>query len=181
MFDVGFWELALVGVVALIILGPERMPQVARTAGVWFGRARRYMADIKADVKREMDGAEMQSLREMKNELLDTRDSLTEAGQKLKQSVTQSESPHMMAALTQSSTGKDVKVTSAKRTTVKKKQKTKKRAVKKYRKKVLSKKIATRKKTTRKLAKGPAKTASKKKRNKKKTKNKSVATRRARS
>ncbi len=54
MFDIGFWELAVIGVVALIILGPERLPGAARTAGLWIGKARRMFADVKADIDKEL-------------------------------------------------------------------------------------------------------------------------------
>lgn len=54
MFDVGFWELAIIGIVALLILGPERLPQAARTAGLWIGKARRMLGELKADFDREI-------------------------------------------------------------------------------------------------------------------------------
>ena len=54
MFDVGFWELALLGAIALLIIGPERMPAAARTAGLWVGRARRILREAKSDLDREL-------------------------------------------------------------------------------------------------------------------------------
>ena len=54
MFDIGFWELAIIGVVALLVIGPERLPRVARTAGLWLGRARRFVSTVKADIDREI-------------------------------------------------------------------------------------------------------------------------------
>ena len=54
MFDVGFWELALISVVALLIIGPERLPQAVRTAGLWIGKGRRMLLDVKADIDREI-------------------------------------------------------------------------------------------------------------------------------
>jgi sec-independent protein translocase protein TatB len=54
MFGIGFPELMLIGVVALLVIGPERLPKVARTAGAWIGRLNRYTAQIKADIDREM-------------------------------------------------------------------------------------------------------------------------------
>ena len=64
MFDFSFSELALIGVVALVVLGPERLPKVARTAGEWAGKAQRYVAQVKADVTREMEVAELKKLQE---------------------------------------------------------------------------------------------------------------------
>lgn len=55
MFDVGFWELTLVAVIALIVLGPERLPVVARTAGRWIGRARVYARGLTSELEREVD------------------------------------------------------------------------------------------------------------------------------
>ena len=64
MFDVGFWELTIIGVVALIIVGPERLPGLARTAGLWIGKGRRMIADAKRDIDREIKASEMSELKE---------------------------------------------------------------------------------------------------------------------
>lgn len=62
MFDIGFWELALIGVVALLVIGPERLPAVARAAGVWMGRVRRFVSSVKADVDRELKADELKRI-----------------------------------------------------------------------------------------------------------------------
>ena len=68
MFDISFWELALIGVVALIVVGPERMPGLVRTAGLWLGKARRILTEVKAEVDRELRLDELkQSLRQQGN------------------------------------------------------------------------------------------------------------------
>ena len=54
MFDIGFWELCLIAVVALLILGPERLPTAARTAGLWIGKARRMIGNVKSEIDREL-------------------------------------------------------------------------------------------------------------------------------
>jgi len=54
MFDIGFWELCLITVVALLVFGPEKLPEMARSAGLWVGRARRFMSTVKQDVSREL-------------------------------------------------------------------------------------------------------------------------------
>jgi sec-independent protein translocase protein TatB len=64
MFDVGFSELLVIGLVALIVIGPERLPRVARTLGILAGRLQRYVADVKADINREV---ELDELRKMKD------------------------------------------------------------------------------------------------------------------
>ena len=62
MFDIGFSELLVIGIVALIVIGPQRLPQVARTLGHLFGRMQRYVNDVKADIAREMELAELKKL-----------------------------------------------------------------------------------------------------------------------
>ena len=59
MFDIGFSELMVIGVVALIVIGPERLPKVARTMGHVFGRLQRYVTQVKSDISREMELAEL--------------------------------------------------------------------------------------------------------------------------
>ncbi len=62
MFDIGFSELLVIAVVALIVIGPERLPKVARTLGHLFGRMQRYVNDVKADISREMELEELRKL-----------------------------------------------------------------------------------------------------------------------
>ena len=64
MFDVGFFELLLIGVVALLVVGPERLPKVARTAGMWLGRGRRFITTVKADIDRESKADELKQILE---------------------------------------------------------------------------------------------------------------------
>ena len=65
MFDVGFSEMVVVAVVALVVIGPERLPKVARTLGHLVGRMQRYFNDVKTDINREM---ELEELRKLKDE-----------------------------------------------------------------------------------------------------------------
>ncbi len=62
MFDIGFWELALIAVVALLVLGPERLPKAARTAGIWVGRARRIVVNLKTEIDREIKAEELKQV-----------------------------------------------------------------------------------------------------------------------
>ena len=64
MFDVGLSELMVIAVVALIVIGPERLPRVARTAGHLLGRLQRYVSDVKADINREMQLEELKKLQQ---------------------------------------------------------------------------------------------------------------------
>lgn len=66
MFDIGFTELLLVGLVALVVLGPERLPGAVRTAGLWVGRIKRSFNSIKAEVEREIGADEIR--RQLHNE-----------------------------------------------------------------------------------------------------------------
>lgn len=66
MFDIGFSELLLVGLVALLVLGPERLPGAARTAGLWIGRLKRSFSAIKTEVEREIGADEIR--RQLHNE-----------------------------------------------------------------------------------------------------------------
>lgn len=72
MFDFGFWELSLIALIALVVLGPERLPGLARTAGHWIGRARRMIGDVKADIDREIRNAEIQEVASIRKDLEET-------------------------------------------------------------------------------------------------------------
>lgn len=66
MFDIGFSEMMIIGVVALVVLGPERLPKVARTAGQWVSKLQRYVSDVKSDINRQM---ELEELRKLQTEV----------------------------------------------------------------------------------------------------------------
>ena len=83
MFDVGFWELAIIAVIALLVIGPERLPKAARTAGLWVGRARRMVADVKADIDREVRQSELAELRKAGEEIKNAGKSLKSATEEL--------------------------------------------------------------------------------------------------
>ena len=74
MFELGFWELLLIGVVALLVVGPERLPGLARTAGRWVGRVRRFVATVKADIDREVRAEELRKVLNKQNEFKDAYD-----------------------------------------------------------------------------------------------------------
>ena len=64
MFDIGFSELLVIGVVALVVIGPEKLPRVARTVGHLAGRLQRYVSDVKADINREIELDELRKMRD---------------------------------------------------------------------------------------------------------------------
>jgi sec-independent protein translocase protein TatB len=63
MLDIGFSKLIIIGGIALVVIGPERLPRVARTLGTLLGRAQRYVADVKAEVSRSIDVEELQKMK----------------------------------------------------------------------------------------------------------------------
>jgi sec-independent protein translocase protein TatB len=76
MFDIGFSELLIIAVVALLVIGPERLPKAARTLGHLFGRMQRYVNDVKADISREM---ELDELKKLQASMQDAARSLEES------------------------------------------------------------------------------------------------------
>ena len=62
MFDVGFWELCLVGLISLLAIGPERLPKAARIAGFWLGKSRQMIATVKQEIQLELREEEMRQL-----------------------------------------------------------------------------------------------------------------------
>jgi len=73
MFDISFTELLVIGVIALVVIGPERLPKVARTIGHLVGRAQRYVSDVKSDINREV---ELDELRKLKEQMQDAAQSV---------------------------------------------------------------------------------------------------------
>lgn len=62
MFDIGFAELVIVAIVALLVIGPERLPRVARTAGLWVGKMRSFVSSVKADIDQELKADELKKI-----------------------------------------------------------------------------------------------------------------------
>lgn len=62
MFDIGFWELAVIGVVALLVIGPDKLPTVARTTGLWVSKARRIITSVKDDIDKELKAEELKQI-----------------------------------------------------------------------------------------------------------------------
>jgi sec-independent protein translocase protein TatB len=86
MFDVGFSEMMVIAVVALIVIGPERLPKVARTLGHLWGRAQRYINGVKADISRDMALDELKQLRE---KVQQEADSVVQATRSVSQNIDQ--------------------------------------------------------------------------------------------
>ena len=92
MFDMGFTEMMLIGIVALVVIGPERLPGVARTAGKYVGRLKRFMTSVKADVEQELRADELrQILSQQQKELDSLKDTISEAGRDIERQADFSE------------------------------------------------------------------------------------------
>lgn len=88
MLDIGFTKLMIVGGLALIVIGPERLPRVARTLGTLLGRAQRYVAEVKSEVSRSMDLEELQrAKRQFETAAADVRHSVAEGLDSVTQEV----------------------------------------------------------------------------------------------
>ena len=78
MFDVGFWELCMVGLVSLLVIGPERLPKAARVAGFWVGKARRTIAAVKDEINQELHAEEMRQILEQQKKEMQQFESVVE-------------------------------------------------------------------------------------------------------
>ena len=95
MFDMGFQEIVLIGVIALIVIGPERLPSVARSIGLWVGKMQRFVAGVKSDIASELQTDELRSMlnsqedqiRELKDMVKEARTGLERTANETKASV----------------------------------------------------------------------------------------------
>lgn len=101
MFDIGFWELSVLGIVALLVIGPERLPGVARTVGAWIGRGKRFISSVKADIDQELRTDELKRILEKQKSLNplheimeETSDSLKEVGRETTKTLNDAKKEH---------------------------------------------------------------------------------------
>ncbi|RDH82862.1 MAG: twin-arginine translocase subunit TatB [endosymbiont of Galathealinum brachiosum] len=88
MFDVGFLEISVIMVLGLLVLGPERLPKVAKKTGYWIGKARRYMEGVKSQVEAEFDTNEVKRLlRNQEVQIQELQNKITDADQYIKSDV----------------------------------------------------------------------------------------------
>ena len=92
MFDIGFTEVTLIAVIGLLVIGPERLPRVAREIGLWVGRLRRYVAQVRADIEREVRADELRELvnkpaQDLKQAIKDTEKTIKEEEKKLEKDL----------------------------------------------------------------------------------------------
>ncbi|HET7314803.1 Sec-independent protein translocase protein TatB [Salinisphaera sp.] len=89
MFDIGFWELAVLGVIGLIVLGPERLPVVARTLGRWTARARHYVSELTSELEKEV------AAEDLRNDVRRAREQIESETREFRTSTEQAVSPLM--------------------------------------------------------------------------------------
>lgn len=102
MFDVGFLELAVIMILGLLVLGPERLPKAARTVGYWFGKARRYVEGMKSQVEAEFDTTEVKRLlhnqevqiRELQSKITETGSQVNNEYTNIYDDLAEDELPH---------------------------------------------------------------------------------------
>jgi sec-independent protein translocase protein TatB len=98
VFDIGFSEIVVIAVVALIVIGPERLPKAARTLGHLFGRLQRYVNDVKSDINREMELDELRKLQQqVQSAARDIETSVTSAARDFEQTARSVESEFQRA------------------------------------------------------------------------------------
>jgi len=89
MFDVGFWELAVIMVVALLVIGPDKLPGLARTAGLWVGKAQAMVKSVKADIDLELKAEDLKkklSVQDGPHEFTDIEEEIRRLGELAKSS-----------------------------------------------------------------------------------------------
>ena len=92
MFDAGFWELALIFVLALLVVGPERLPGLARKAGLWVGKARRFVTNVRSDIEQEFRTEDLEKmLNQQKDEIQELKNFLHTTKSETEQSFRETE------------------------------------------------------------------------------------------
>lgn len=101
MFDIGFWELVFILVIALLVVGPERLPRVARTAGLWVGKVRGFVVSVKADIDRELAAEELKRTLAKQASMPELEEIIEEASGEIKSAAGQDAAPAQEAGDTQ--------------------------------------------------------------------------------
>ena len=83
MFDIGFWEIIFLAVITLLVVGPERLPKVARTAGLWVGKIRGFVVSVKADIDKELAADELKKTLQQQAAVPEIEELIDEAASEL--------------------------------------------------------------------------------------------------
>ena len=87
MFDVGFWEVSLIFVVALLVVGPEKLPGLARTVGLYVGKARRYADHVRREIENDVRAAELKEMVDESKTIADVKQTLNQSGDALRSQI----------------------------------------------------------------------------------------------
>lgn len=93
MFDIGFWEIIFILVIALLVVGPERLPRVARTAGLWAGKLRGFVVSVKADIDRELAAEELKRTLAKQTRMPELEEIIEETGDTIRNIARQDDAP----------------------------------------------------------------------------------------
>jgi sec-independent protein translocase protein TatB len=107
MFDVGFSELCLIGLVSLLVIGPERLPKVARVVGFWLGKTRHMVASVKEEIKMELHAEEMRQIFKEQSGLPEVQQVLDETSNSLKSSIATAQDDLNTGAVTETDQHKE--------------------------------------------------------------------------
>jgi sec-independent protein translocase protein TatB len=98
MFDLGFWEIVLVLVVALLVVGPERLPGLARQVGLWVGKAKRFVSSVRSDIERELEAEELKKiLNKQQDQIQELKGMISETQTEVHSELTETE--HLVCAI----------------------------------------------------------------------------------
>jgi sec-independent protein translocase protein TatB len=98
MFDLGFWEIVLVLVVALLVVGPERLPGLARQVGLWVGKAKRFVSSVRSDIERELEAEELKRiLNKQQDQIRELKGMISETQTEVHSELTETE--HLVSAI----------------------------------------------------------------------------------
>jgi sec-independent protein translocase protein TatB len=107
MFDVGFSELCLIGLVSLLVIGPERLPKVARVVGFWLGKTRHMVASVKEEIRMELHAEEMRQIFKEQSGLPEIQQVLDETSNTLKSSIAKAQDDLNTGAVTETEQHKE--------------------------------------------------------------------------
>jgi sec-independent protein translocase protein TatB len=91
MFDVGFSELCLIGLVSLLVIGPERLPKVARVVGFWLGKTRHMVASVKEEIRMELHAEEMRQIFKEQSGLPEVQQMLDKTSNTIKSTISKAQ------------------------------------------------------------------------------------------
>ncbi len=98
MFDLGFWEIVLVLVVALLVVGPERLPGLARQVGLWVGKAKRFVSSVRSDIERELEAEELKKiLNKQQDQIQELKGMISETQAEVRSDLTETE--HLVSVI----------------------------------------------------------------------------------